>query len=171
MKGFPIRHSRAAFGPTYKDERKVMNPETDLPADVGNLSFHQLAGMNLLSSMAFMAAHWSGSAMVVDAHAEAWNPKQIQIAPYDVPTPTRASTGVYQIQYNATYPDMDGDLVAIDVRYPRGVLIDYVDNDQIGMVRCARVDARTIDVRVFTWDTTGGSQWALADRAFVVFWG
>jgi len=169
--GFPTRHSRAAFGPKFRNAKKLTNPEHDIGDAQFNRLFHQVSGMNLVSAMAYLTAHWDGAAMVLDSHAEAWNPDGSVVSPYDPPVLARSGAGIYSVQYEPQYPDENDELQTIDVQNPRGFLVDYTGAAYIGILKAERTDARTIAVRVYEWQVGTSTDWVLSDRAFWLAWG
>ena len=168
--GYPVRSSRAAIAPVFENARKITNPRHDLDADDFNHILFQIAGMNVLNPLAWVAISWSGAVVEVDARAEAWNPDGNTGSPFDLDLPTRSGAGIYQIDYNAQYPDADLDLQTIDVQRPMGWGYAPTSVNHLVHVRTARVDANSISARVYEWEVGVSTDWALADVPFVVAW-
>ena len=106
MSGFPNRPNRKAFGPKYLDDKPVRDPQKEVSAQIGNLGYHQVAGLGVVSCLAW--ALIDVSAETVLAHAEAWNPNGETASPFDPPTFAKTATGDGELTYNSTYPDEDG---------------------------------------------------------------
>jgi len=108
MSGFPTRISRTALGPKLQDRKPVVHPNKEVGKAALNLAFAQLAGCNVVSPLAWVMFESDGT---VQAHAEAWDPNKSTVGP----TVTKTGPGVYEIEYETTYPDDDGVDVAISL--------------------------------------------------------
>lgn len=170
MPGFPTRIVRPNLGPEYENERKVLNEKHEVDAAFANRLMHQTTGMNLLSAMASMVVSWDGADVSIVRHSEAWNVELKTSSPYDVPLPTRSGQGVYLLNYNASYPDELGTLRAIDVQDGCGWVVDPESDAHLYLVKVKRVDANTLEARVYGWEVGVSSDWALVDRDFRVVW-
>jgi hypothetical protein len=165
MSGFPVRPSRAAFGPKPVNRRPVKNPaqEMDGPT-IADLLMWQSAGMGVVSPVAWIYVPVAAGAIVTAnvAHSEAWNPDSNQTAP----TPARTGAGVYTVQYATQYPDKDGALQTTNLRFgavfPQGLgAAGHFLNWGI-----TRTDGRTFQIDLFRNDTA-----AHDDGTFVaIFW-
>lgn len=106
MAGFPSRISRDALGPQRVNRRPVVNPNSEIGQEHFNLAFYQLAGLNMSSPIAWASIAAAGTVL---AHAEAWDPNKETSGP----VVTKTATGRYTIAYEASYPDQDGQDVAV----------------------------------------------------------
>ena len=106
MAGFPTRASRNAFGPQRANRRPVVNPLHEVGQEHYNLAFAQIAGMNVVSPIAWALIAANGTLL---AHAEAWDPNKLTAGP----TVTRTADGRYTIAYATSYPDQDGQSVTL----------------------------------------------------------
>ena len=105
MSGFPIRPTLDAFGPTLRNRGAVRDPTRDVGADLLNLIRWQLAGLGVCSPLALVAATFTAPDVIaIAAQANGWQGA--------APAITRSSAGVYVVQYELSYPDKDGTLVA-----------------------------------------------------------
>ena len=111
MAGWPIRPSRASFGPTYENERAVKDPKKDIGAPIFNLDFWQLAGMGLVVPRAAIVFTVDAVPAVsaVPYQGLAWDPDS------DIPVlaVARTGVGVYDIPFVASYPDENGQAQAL----------------------------------------------------------
>lgn len=106
MAGFPTRSSRTAFGPKRANRRPVVNPLHEIGQEHYNLAFAQIAGMNMVTPIAWALMAANGAIL---AHAEAWDPDRKTAGP----TSTRTGAGTYKLTYATSYPDQDGQDVTI----------------------------------------------------------
>jgi hypothetical protein len=100
--GFPTRPSRRVFGPTMKNAGDVINAETDVGAELFNLSWWQVAGLGVAGALAFV--HVSSAGALVST-GQAWNPNG------DVslnPAVARTGAGVYTVTFETLYDDESG---------------------------------------------------------------
>jgi hypothetical protein len=117
MSGFPRRPSRKTFGPTFKNERPVRNPETQASAELVNLLAFQVAGGGLMVPRAWVIFDATGGPAdpPIIAGAQSWNPDGNTTPEYAPPVIARTSAGLYTINYNSDYPDENGELVPIGI--------------------------------------------------------
>ena len=106
--GFPSRPSRAAFGPTYRNRFAVTEDDTEMGADIVNLSAWQIAGAGLMVPAAWCVVDGATGDLI--AAAECWDP-DLEFEP----ATERVDDGVYMITYPATAPDEQGNDVAISL--------------------------------------------------------
>ena len=100
MPGFPLRTSRAAFGPKPVNTKPVVNPERQLGAEIGNLMMWQIAGAGLMVPTARMIFTVTGTVLALAQHTEAFQPDGGA-----APIVARTSAGLYTFVYLANYPD------------------------------------------------------------------
>jgi hypothetical protein len=119
MSGWPSRIFKSMLGATLRDARPVENPEIEWAARYIELLKHTAVGAALIAPRATLCAEWNTgtSSFTIHHQAEAWNVNNALAHP----TLDRTSTGSYTYTFAATYPDMDGALVAFD---PRGYRVD-----------------------------------------------
>ncbi len=150
MSGFPNRPAGPAFGPTRENEEPVQNPKRELDAADMNLNFWQVAGMGLVSPRVTLIATGSDVADPLPTphpyQGIAWDPKQL------LPdlVVTHPGPGVYQIVFQATYPDQDGVAVATSLKggicTPQGTAILNATVDLANPL--------TVDITIFANDGT-----------------
>lgn len=107
MSGYPSIPTRASFGPTYRDERPVVDSETELGADVMNLAFWQLAGAGRTLPRAVLSIS-GGATPVVGFQALAFDPNGV----LNKLAITRTGAGDYSFTFDATYTNERGEAVA-----------------------------------------------------------
>lgn len=153
MAGFPNRITRAALGPTPANRKPVRSAVHNLDAAVQDLALWQLSGCGIMVARVWGVAHWSGSAMVLDASGEAWDPNGLW-----TPLPQRAGVGDYTIEYPATVADKDGNAITTLL------VATNAQPQSTTWHRCAHriIGSRTVAVK--TWDATG------ATPTDVAFW-
>jgi len=118
---FPIRPSRSSFGPDPVNTRPVRDPSRELDGEkVGRLMFHQLAGLGVVSPLAWLLSDGATTTPALLAHAEAWNPNGLLTTPYDPPVITYDGTGLFTIDFNAQYPDHTGALQTLALSFGAG---------------------------------------------------
>lgn len=171
MPGFPIRTTRTAYGPAFRNAKRIRNPEFEMSAEAANLELHQVAGMNLLSPMAAVEVSWDGAAMVIHSRDEAWNPDGLDEALYDLDaTPaSRTGAGIYVVNYKAQYPDEVGSLQTINIRRVRGDVV-APPTTHLFNIQGRALDANSLEVRIYQWEVGVSVQWALADRRVIIEW-
>lgn len=166
MSGYPTLITRAALGPTYKDERPVENPETDLGARALNLAFWQLSGVQMAAPRALLIAEWNttSSAFDLSRQGEAWSPQSTS-----APTLARSAAGKYSYTFAASYPDVDGTEVSTVLHGAQVSVLDVTDAEIEGdetIVGYARVDGLAVHVRLARYDS--GVFGAYEDRRFAL---
>jgi len=160
MPGFPIRPSRASFGPTREDQYPVVDPVRFVSAATFNLEHWQTAGLGAVSPLAWVAIAIDGAdAASLGASHEAWDP-----AGSYVPTVTKLGVGHYRITYAATYPDELGTSIATNIRW--GLV--QVQLDTLFHARCRAVSAYVVEVWVY--DALGVADDPTSSNILVVLW-
>jgi len=175
MSGFPVRSSRSDFGPKPVNTRPVRDPERDLDASIGHLLFHQVAGASAAGARAWLATDIvAGPDVAIAARGESWNPDDIQTSPYTPPIVARSGVGVYTVDYQAEYPDENGDLqpLVIGARFADAIPVAPPLNTlhqawhainlapPAGLIR--------ITVQTLSWVVGSSTDWALVDAPFFV---
>lgn len=102
MSGFPVRPSRDALGPKWKDTTPVLNPKGHVTDKQINLLAWQVAGVGITTPLAWVIASNGGVRLSAGA---VWNPNADPALHPDV---RRLSTGVYRVEWEAVYPNEDG---------------------------------------------------------------
>lgn len=118
MSGFPLRAGRDDFGPTMQDTAPVRDATRQLDADRVNLLMWQTAGAGITAPLAWAVVFLSATpaSLVVQAHAEAWNPHGLSSDPYYTPPVlSRFGLGEYRIDWPATVLDRNGDEVELGI--------------------------------------------------------
>lgn len=165
MSGFPNRPSRTAFGPKPANRAPVVNPAQQIDGPtIGDLMMWQLAGGGVVSPLAWAFIPIAAAAIDVAnvVTAEAWNPNKDQVAP----TPTRTALGVYQVQYEATYPDKDGNAINTALTFGAPIPQGLGASGQPCFATVTKTDARTFVVKTWRKDTMAADDCSFA----VVFW-
>lgn len=153
MSGFPIRPTRAAFGPKPKNARPVKNPaqEMDGPT-IGDLLFWQVSGMGAVSPVAWLLVPLAtvNGAVANVVHAESWNPNNDPAVV--APVVTRTAAGIHTVQYAATYADKDGIVQNTNLNFAQpiaqglGVTAHFMHGFATKIdVRTFQVDLRRLD--------------------------
>ena len=104
MSGFPTRPNRAAFGPTYEEERPVQDAKREIGADIFNLSFWQLSGLGRVAPKAVLVCSVSGSAVTTEEQMLAFDPDD-QLSKL---TWSYGGVGDYSVAFQQQYPDEQG---------------------------------------------------------------
>ncbi len=141
MAGFPTRISRATLGPKRKDFDEAVDETYYVSARFIEMLFHQVCGMNLLSSRC-------GGLIVSNAlaaHEESWAPDGGA-----APTFSHVATGHYRITYPATADDEAGNTVAIALTRARGFV-------QGAAARSVTATASGSQVDVYLFDAAGST--------------
>lgn len=102
--GFPLRTSRAAFGPKPENSKQVRDPRKQLGADIAALLMWQAAGAGLMVPTARMVFTVTAGALALVQHTEAFMPDG-----GTAPVTVRTGQGVYTFVYLASYPDEQGE--------------------------------------------------------------
>jgi len=100
--GFPIRPSRAAFGPRFKNAEAPKDDSTDLDGEVFDFMAALVAGMAGATPLAWVLVT-SGGAIGAGGAWEVWDPDSAYS-----PTVARDGTGIYRVTYPAQVLDRDG---------------------------------------------------------------
>jgi len=158
MGGFPTRPSRLAFGPTRTDDGAVVDHDKYVAAQVFNLDHWQTAGLGVVAPRAWALMSWSGSAMVIHASGEAWDPDGGA-----EPTPARSGAGAYTLTYDSTYPDEAGNAVATGL-VAGAALVQALGAGFVAQA-VPQADGRTVDVEVRTMGGVGTDQ-----KVLVLLW-
>lgn len=163
MAGFPALLTRLGLGQTFRNRGRIRNPNEEADANVFNLAFWQLAGMNGMVSKAMFVGSISGTTLTTRRKWLAWDPNAE--LPASVLVLTRTGLGTYTYAFDASsYADHDGNLIslALDV----GVGAAYLS---------ASTDRWTVQVVPSTDGYTGtiytrNSAEALADPTVFAVW-
>ncbi len=175
MPGLPGRPSRDDYGPDIKNRRPVRDASTELDGEtVGTLMMHQLAGFGLVVPKAWVLCDGSAGASVsIVSRVEGWNTKNNLSAPFDPPTVTRNSVGEFFVDYNFSYPNEQGELVAVDPKFGLVVAnqLEAVPGTNLFHGRAhlsSTPPAQKLRyvVRTHEWVVGVSSDWALADLDF-----
>lgn len=94
----PDKDALSTFGQPRNNRIPITDPSTDIGAEHWNPLTNDVAMLSVLGDRAWAAFHWTGAAMVLDAHDEMWN----GVSGYTVPTLARTGAGVYTVTYPAT---------------------------------------------------------------------
>lgn len=143
MGGFPGRISRNAFGPVPKNRYPVTDPSKQMGADIGDLLFWQLSGLNMAAPRASLLI--DGASATVLFCGMAWDPNQSQLAP----SVARTGAGVYVVTFLASYPDKDGNPAPTALVAARAAAQGAAGAPMPAGAK-VRVDLRTVDVNVVT---------------------
>ncbi len=150
---FPVRPSREAFGPRFRNEFDPISDEEDLDAATFDALCFQVAGMGGAVPLAWALVSGAGALL---AAWEAWDPN----GGY-APEVARTTTGVYVVTYDATAPDADE--IEIDLAFlaaeakPQGTV-----NVRHGAAAIA-ASGHVVDVRTYLANGT-----TLSDEAFLL---
>lgn len=151
--GLPLRTSFRGLGGRRRDVFRVTNPETQIGAGTVNLAHWQIAGMNRTASLVTLTISAAGERT---SGAEAWNSEDA--APLRV-TITHDTTGEYQIEAAATYPDENSVEQAVEFH---GAIITAIGSASV------RPPTFTLDsatqITVYTWNAAG----AATNMAFTI---
>ena len=108
MSGFPTRPTRAAFGPTRKDDGVAPDDARYYGAGHINLDLWQGAGMGIVVPRAVAFINLNGAAPALAWDTKAWDPNLVAAAPVF----SRQAQGQFRLLYLATYPDETGAAMA-----------------------------------------------------------
>lgn len=161
--GFPVRPSRASFGPEPVNSRPVRDSSREFDGEkYGRLLLFQTAGLGLMSALAWVKLNCQVGPVIL-ARAESWNPNAATGAPYTAPIATRQAQGHYRLEYAPEYPDHTGVLRALALQGCAPVVQDA--SGTIKHAQGAVLNPYTVDIRIFS----GGSA---ADNmvVFVPIW-
>lgn len=140
---FPVRPSRAAFGPRYRNESDVVDDETEADAEVFDSVCFQVAGAGGAAPLAWVCFSTAGDVL---AAWEAWDPDS-----NFVPEVERTATGIYLVTYPALVPDAQGTDLAL-------VLVGAIATPQATVARWAcpavQSNGHIVDVRTYALDGT-----------------
>lgn len=139
MSGYPKIPTRASFGPTYRDEKPVDDPETELGADVMNLAFWQVAGAGRTLPRAVLLITGATNP-VVSYQLLAFDPNGVLAAL----VVARSGLGDYSITFEATYTDEQGNAVAFAPK----AAVPVVQGAAAGTAAVATVDGQDVDIEV-----------------------
>lgn len=156
---FPIRTSRSEFGPEPKQRRPVADPERELPARVGGLMFHQIAGSGLMVPLCWLRSDGANPPVIL-GRAEAWNPKQLTNGDFPAPTLTRTGAGLYTLTYAANYPDHEGISRPLNLQWAYA----FVQQAGLGVATAYAFAANVVKIETYPLAAPG-------DAPFVVFAG
>lgn len=160
MSGFPVRPTRAAFGPKPQNRRPTRNPSREMDADVGDLLFWQTSALGLLVPVAWVLCTPDDLGdLEITQHAEAWNPNGTLPGP-DL---EQMGTGVYNLSFATEYADKDGQMRPTNLIWGLGAPLAIASNGSSLSVTVQRLDAATMEARV---QRTSGS--AYEDKAFAM---
>lgn len=152
--GWPTRISRSALGPRpLKNRYPVRDHERELGAELVGLAWWQLAGLNVVGERAWALVR-GADGQLLDS-GEVWDPDALV-----VPTTSRTSTGIYVVEYAATYPDDQGNAITLDLRAAEAAPQTATPNT---VATCNVSSSRIVTVRV-TLANTG----ALVDADVLV---
>lgn len=139
MPGSPLRPSRAAFGPRYRNRRPVLNPEKEVGEAVFNLAFWQLAGLGVTGGAMTSTLLTAEGALV--SSAESWDPDGSGTPP----VVEHLGTGIYRVTYPASVPDETGAEQMVELRaakaYPQ-TTADVRAVAEVGQARFVTVHVR-----------------------------
>jgi hypothetical protein len=154
MSGFPTRPSRTSFGPVVLVNRfPVRRNDREIGADTFMLGWWQLAGLGVVTDLAWASITWDGAAVAVAANGEAWNPGGGYTPPVE-----RVAAGTYRLTYPATANDEAGVAVPVAFRGAKAFPQGSGDRRATAEVTGARV------VTVYLRDAAG----ALVDGSVLV---
>jgi hypothetical protein len=122
MTSFPNRPDLAALGPDAVDVYPVRDPSRALSAARFNLMKFQLAGLGVVTPLAFLSFSADTSPAVI-SRAEAWNPSGLTASPFNDPSLTKQATGNYDVEYTTPVTDKDGNSVALSFSWGFGVVV------------------------------------------------
>lgn len=154
MAGFPARITRAALGPKFRNTSEVEDPATDFGAPQFEALCWNTAGMSRVGVLAKFIGAWASTDFNWITREEVWNPDGILAHP----VVTRASAGVYAVQFLTTYPDELGVARSVtltggrvDARSAAGTFATRISGD-------AAVDTvNDKKVNVKFWDPAGAA--------------
>ena len=175
MSGSPTRPSRNDFGPTFVDTRVVRDPAREPGQALMNLLTHQAAGSGLMVPRAWvLASIVAGPDVALVAHAEAWNPNAVQVPPFDPPIITRNGLGLYDIDYESSYPNQDGDdtpvaplFAIVQPDIPPGGGGNLLFFPTVRLTGGAPPAGKfRYEIAMFAWDRGAPANWVLDDQGF-----
>lgn len=150
--GFPVRPTRAAFGPTRVNEGVPVDLTKYVTAENFNLDHWQVAGCGLVVPRAWCLLSSAGAIL---AAAEAWDPDSAS-----APTPTKGSAGIYTLTYDATYPNKDGVQQATNLLFGL-VAVQALGGDWVGVAVPQAANGRIVDIQLKTAGTLTDAQHAV----------
>ena len=120
MSGFPTRPSRSSFGPVVLVNRyPVRRNDREIGAETFMLGWWQIAGLGVVTDLAWATLAWDGAAVAVAGNGEAWNP-----GGGFTPAVERLAAGTYRLTYPTTANDESGTATPIALRaakaFPQG---------------------------------------------------
>jgi hypothetical protein len=101
MSGFPTRPNRSTFGPTYEDDKPVVNPKKEFSAALMNLTTWQTAGLGQVVPRAVITGTVSGGAVTTVYQGLAFDPN----ATISLISFTYVAAGRYSFTFTSTYND------------------------------------------------------------------
>ena len=153
--GFPTRAAIDDFGPEIAgNTRAVRDPTKELDFRSWNLMRHQVAGLGLVAPLALLQ-FTSANPPVIQARAEAWNPKRLSTGLFADPTPTRNGAGDYTWAWTSPTVDEQGNSVPVTFTYAMGWVVEADNPGTLKHVRCAVLTANRNRIRVKRFDAAG----------------
>jgi hypothetical protein len=147
MSGFPLRPSRAAFGPTYVNKRPIRRPDQEVGDTVVNLSCWQLAGLGIVCPLVWANFDAAGALL---SSGEAFDPNGVY-----VPSMVHVGgTNLYTITYLATYPDENGTEQALALTNAKVAVGGTTNLNGVWRITSSRI----IEVRLFVADSGASTE-------------
>jgi hypothetical protein len=140
--GFPVRPSRAAFGPKPIDRFPVRDPARYGAANLFDLLYWQVAGLGVAGHVGFVTLTSDGTNLSIVSSGEAWDPDG-----GSQPTYSRSAAGTYAIQYAASYLDKDGNTVTTNLLGCIVIPQTLISGNSARVTSKVNADKRTVDIR------------------------
>ena len=161
MSGSPNRPSRDAYGPTYKNERRVNNPEKELDAAIANLLMWQAAGIGLVTPKAKLLI--DGATATVIYQGLTFDPNG------ELPdlVVTRNGPGDYEIDFPASsFPDQNGNSVALGMQWAEAKSVLVASGAALFIESTFIASATKVEAKIY--DASGAGAPAPADSKFAL---
>jgi hypothetical protein len=142
---FPLRTSRSDFGPEPRNRRPVVDPETEMGAEIGRLLFWQTSGAGLTTAMAWLRSDGAAVPLIL-GRAEAWNPRGETTGANAPPVVARTAAGLYTVTYATTYPDHAG--VARTLNLAWGAAFPQSSGDRSGVAFVTAPNVAAVEMRL-----------------------
>ena len=152
MTGYPARIIRSDLGGEYQDTAPVRDDTKQISADITNLAFRQMVGVNLTADLAWLIVDIDSLSVI--SRAEAWNPEAGTTGTYAAPVVTDEGGGLYNITYSNDYPDANGDDVPVNFRGAFAQVQEPSSGSPV--VNAGRIASNVIQLR--TSGFSGGEQ-------------